>query len=110
SSIREGQAGEVAKRDQLTGHLIESGEPDQGIVECHELVRGDRGRRVELLEVHSLPVAPALLAMLAACPLDEDSPHGFGGRREEVTAALPLLSALDVDQADIRFVNQRCCL
>ena len=36
--------------------------------------------------------------------IDEDSPHGFGGGGEEVSAAVELLIA---DQPQVGFVNQR---
>jgi hypothetical protein len=43
-------------------------------------------------------------AIFSAGALHKNSSHGFGRRREEVTAALPLL--IRPDEAQIRFVHQ----
>src|SRR5439155_3487169 len=37
---------------------------------------------------------------------DEDPPHGLGGGGEEVPAAVPVWGLLDIDQADVGFVDQ----
>jgi hypothetical protein len=48
-----------------------------------------------------------LLTLTAASGIDEDSPHGFRGRGEEVRATIPLLlGRRSTDQAKVRFVNQ----
>ena len=54
----------------------------------------------------ALPPAP-LQAPLATGVLDEDAAHGFGRRGEEVAPALPALSLVRIDEAEVRLVDQR---
>ena len=61
---RQRHAGKIAKRHQLSGHLVETCQPNQGIVQGNELVRSDRAERVQILEVHPFPVPPSFLAGL----------------------------------------------
>ncbi len=46
------------------------------------------------------------LGVFPACVFDEDAAHGFGGRGEEMAAAIPLLCLLRVHQAEVGFVDQ----
>jgi hypothetical protein len=40
------------------------------------------------------------------CLLDENSPHRFSSRGEEVAAAVPLWSLLGVDKSNVDFMNE----
>ena len=52
-----------------------------------------------------VPPAP-LLRPPAPGILDEDAPHRFRGGGEEVAPSAEVLSAVDVDKAQIRLVNE----
>jgi hypothetical protein len=78
----------------------------QGLVQRQE-VRTAIGRRYErLVERHVRGVAAALICVAPAGRLHEDTAHQLRGHREEVVAALPV-DACDVDQAQVRFVDER---
>ena len=105
SSSRE--AGEVAQLDELGLDRVVGLELRQRLVEGQEVLRGGRGRDVDVVELLACPLAAMLLRPLAAGIFDQDAAHGLGGRGEEVTTALPPLDVIRADQTEIRLVHQR---
>ena len=53
---------------------------DRDFVEGQEVLQRQPAGHLGVLQVHPSQAAAALLAALAACVLDEDTPHGLGGR------------------------------
>ena len=48
----------------------------------------------------------ALRARLPPGTVDEDAPHGLGGRGEEMASAVPVRAVVGTDQPEVRLVNQ----
>ena len=46
------------------------------------------------------------LPLLATDLFNEDAPHGLGGGREEMPPRIPMLHAVNIDQAQVRLVHQ----
>src|SRR5687768_15530886 len=100
------QTGEVAELDELGLFGVFFGELGQGVVEGDQVVgRGGEGE-AGLVEVDAAEAAAAFGSGAAAGLLDEDSAHGLGGGGEEMPAAVPVLDARRVDEADVGFVDE----
>ena len=86
-----GHADEVAELHQLGDLGVFLFQLIQGIMDCEEFVRGrvhnDRGFCD--FEVDFRYARPALLTVLLPGMVDENAPHGLGGRSEKVIAILP---------------------
>ena len=97
----------VAELDDLGDFGLLMDELFQRGIESQQLVAVVLVGNVELIEIE--PLAPAAVAepLAAAGAFDEDAAHGLGGGREEMPAAVPVLRLLDIDESQIRFVNQR---
>src|SRR5262245_32894211 len=104
--LADGQAGEVAKLDQLGGRPVGPLQGGQGLVQGEQVVGAARRRDVHVFERDAPPTGPPLAGLLAAGALDEDAAHRLGRRGEEVTAAVPLLPAVGVHQPQVSFVHQ----
>jgi len=82
------------------------GELGKSAVEGEHVVQGHRRRREAVREGQvsrpSAPLGPGSRPRV----IDEDSPHDAGGHGEEVDAVFPV-HLLNVDQTDVRFVDQR---
>ena len=63
------------------------------------------GREVVGL-VETQPAAAVLVGLLASGLLDKDAAHGLGRRGEEVTAAIPVLGLIDIDQPQVGVMDQ----
>ena len=54
----------------------------------------------------SLPLAAAFVTALAARLVNEDSPHRFGSRPEEMGPAIPVRAGVVAHETQIRFVHE----
>ncbi len=68
------------------------------------------GRFLDVVGRLPLISTAMLEACLAAGRFNENAPHRFGGRGKEVAARVPLLSLLDIDEANVGVMHQRCRL
>ena len=62
---------------------------------------------------HLLMVATAFETSPLTRPLNQDTPHRFRSRCKEMPAAVPTLPvslSTGIDEADVGFVNESCCL
>jgi Tfp pilus assembly protein PilN len=100
-----GQAGEETQLDQFGSLGIVLREVGQGLIECEEIVRGQRFGELDLLDVNALPSATAFLSVLATRVFDEDTPHGLGGGGEEMLLTFPF-PVWGVHQPQPGFVDQ----
>ncbi len=82
------QAGELAELDHLGRDRVFLRQPTEGVVQGQEIFIRVGGRRVD--QVHPTKVAAPLLPRLPPRGVDQDAPHGFGRRGEEVAPAVPL--------------------
>ena len=62
----------------------------QGFVQCDQIVRRHPGGQFHPFQVDSLQFPSVLGPLLPPGIFDEDPPHGFSRRSEEVTASVPL--------------------
>ena len=78
-------ADKIAQLDDFSLASIVSGEPVQRFIDRKRLfLVAKRCGDLKFVNIDMLRPAAALLAMLPARPLDEDSPHGLGSRGEEM--------------------------
>lgn len=98
------QSGEVPQKHDARSPGIVVGEALQGTIECQQLLRPWLVTDPGLVEGQRLLAATPLLAAAAARPVDEDSPHRFGRRREKVGPAVP--GEVSVDEPQIGLVDQ----
>ena len=99
------------RRVPVVGGLVQAGGGDQ--VDAGGFGEGDqvggtglRSRQVpRKLDVKLTPAVPDCL--LASCLVDQDAAHGFRGRAEEMSPAVPMLHFRDIHQPHVRLVNQR---
>ncbi len=61
----------------------------------------------KLIEIEPSAAAAALACRFVPGAVDQNPPHGFGRRREEMAATIPTLSVVRADQPQVRLVNQR---
>src|SRR5262245_7897141 len=59
------------------------------------------------LQVEARATAPALGAQFLSSSLYQDPPHRFGCCGKEMTTAVPVLSRLDANKANVGLVDQR---
>jgi hypothetical protein len=78
----------------------------QRLVESQKIELGPQERRLDLRQVGPVQFATGLRTGLVAGMLDEDPPHGLGGRSEEVTTAIPALAFRHLHQSQVRLVDQ----
>jgi hypothetical protein len=81
-------------------------QPLERFIDRQQFVVGGRGCRFEAFE--RTPFGRAAAPLTAAPPrvFDQHAAHRFRGSREEMAAAVPVLSLLDIDQPDVRLVDQ----
>jgi len=85
---------------------VEGGEPAESVVNG-QYVNVSRGRgRLVASQRYTLPPGAPLVRSSCSCPINKNSAHDLRGNTIEVRAILPADSPL-IDQADVRFVNQR---
>jgi len=77
-------------------------------MDCEGLLR--RATKTSAAAAHnpanSSRLSAVLDSLLVASRFHENPPHGLGGRREKMTAAVPRSLVLRFDQAKIRFVDE----
>src|SRR5262245_57391022 len=101
-----GQTGKVAQLDEASLERLFGGEAIQRLVESQQFFIG-LGCCL-MTEWLSTPSAPRLLGLLAASLVDQDSPHGIGGSREEVSAISIDPRLGDAHQPQEGLVDQSC--
>ena len=103
-----GQSGEETQLHQLgfAGMLLL--ELIQGFVQPEQIVagQGEHGR-LDFRQLDPLLLATPLEAPVPPRSFDQDPPHRFGRRCEEMPLIVPLLRHGLVDQSQICFVHQR---
>ena len=78
-----------AQLDQLSARLVHERQPFKSIVEGDQLLIARMVRNGEVIQIDALPAAAALEAFFVARVVEEDAPHCFRGRREEMSPAVP---------------------
>jgi hypothetical protein len=99
------EARKVSQLDDLSLHWVECREPIECFVEREDIDTGFGSRhiRVEGGDCHT---AATLVACVRPGVIDQDSSHHCGGHGNKV-CAVPPLNAIDLDQAQVRLINQR---
>ena len=102
-----GEAGEEPELDQLGLARVLRFELPEGLVQGEQavavpLLQG----RLDVVEVEPAASAPGLAGLLVPGPVDQDAPHGLGGRGEEVPAAVPVPGLLPAHQPEVGLVDQ----
>jgi hypothetical protein len=103
----EREAGEEAELDQLGPSGVDLRESSQGLVEVDQVVgRGVIGH--ESFEVEGLSAAGAssLEPLPVSGSVEDDSPHGLGGRGVEVASTVPVAAGVRTDEPEISLVDQ----
>jgi hypothetical protein len=83
--------------DEFCLGRLDRGQSGQCIIQRQQVHRRCRRHQAVGLEGHALVFATMLEPALAAGVFDEDAAHRLGGRREEMTAAVPVLGLLHVN-------------
>ena len=60
-----------------------------------------------VVEIDAFKFTAVLDSIFTACGFDQNSPHGLSRGGEEVAAAVPVLRAGAIDQAQVGFMHQR---
>ena len=103
-SFLEREADKIAQLDDFSLAGVVSGEPVQRFIDRKRLLFvAKRCGDLEFGHIDMFRPAAALLAMLPARPLDEDSPHGLGSRGEEMRS----IGKNSIAQAKPRLMHQR---
>ena len=68
--------------------------------------RGDSWTAASVAGRHDGPPHAAYVPVRRAL-LDENAPHGLGGSCKEMAPAVPMLGLVNIDQPDVRLVDQR---
>jgi hypothetical protein len=92
--------------DKIGGCTVRGRKFPQSIFESQQVLPWGRLwqlRRIQIL-AHEMPAV--LPSLLAPCVLNQDSAHGLGRSAKEVSAAIPMLSATLIDQANVRLVDE----
>ncbi len=101
------EASKETELDQLGCLRVIAFQFAEGVIECEQVT----GRVLDcargLFEINPAGASASLERAPLACPFDEDPPHPFGCRGEEVAAAIPALNLVHVDQPDVCVVDQR---
>ena len=100
------QPAEEPQLDDPALPLVELRQRLQRVVERDEILARLVGHDERLVEGHPRRAAAALLIVPRARVVHEDAPHHASGHREEMRAIVPR-DCLAVDQADVRFVDER---
>ena len=95
---------------QFGGEIILNGQRVQGVVNCHDFVGRSGRRQFVRLDVLSNYATAAFQAKFLPGPIDEDTPHGLSRRSEEMTATVPGLGLVAINQSYIGLVDQCRCL
>ena len=106
-----GQPGEVAELDQPRPSRLVAAELGQGLVEGEQVRRAGPSSRPRGSSRRSRSIRPrgrrrAWRLACAARLLDQDAAHRLGRGGEEVAAAVPAAAAVDVDEPQVRLVDQ----
>src|SRR6185369_881645 len=100
----EGEADKIAQLDDFGLAGVVSGEPVERFVDGERLLLvARRCGDLQFRHIDMFRAAAALLAMFPARALDEDSPHGFGSRGEEMRS----IGKDSIAQAKPGLVHQR---
>jgi hypothetical protein len=97
-----GSTAEGSQAHEFRPYQLDRGRSVKGVANREEVVIGVASEKTVQID-HHLPPCPSLGGHRGAGVIDEDPAHGFGGGREEVTAAVEQLVS---DQARLSFVNQ----
>jgi hypothetical protein len=99
----ERKAPEVTKLHQVSDVSVLVSEPSERFIQRDQIFRLILDGYGQIVQVDLLPAPTAPFASFASGVVDEQSPHGFSGRSEEMAAIAPV-SPLVCDQPDIRLV------
>ena len=99
-----GHAGEVPEFHKLSAQRIARGKRQERFVQKEKVI-GSRNMHVLDRFMDALPVAVMLVGFLRASVIDQELPHGHGGRAKEMAPALPARIGI-ADQSDIRLMHQ----
>ena len=99
-------ADEVTQFDQLRLVLMFDSELIERFIDREQLVVIGRRGEVHFLNVHALLTAAVSNRLFAASSVNQNAPHRFSSRTEEMRSAIPLLILVS-SQAQPRFVNER---
>ena len=100
------QAGKIAKRDEAGFERIRLLKAFEGFVDCQNIQGGLRGGDPDVFDVLSPASTASSLALFVPCLVDEDTPHGRGGRGEEVMAIAINAGLGSAHQPQIGLVDQ----
>ena len=92
---------------QLCDYGLGDREPFEGCIQGQELVCIDCGGQRDRFHFDALQLAAMFEALLMPSRFHQDSPHGLGGSRKEMTATVPGRLILVLHQAEIRLVYER---
>lgn len=81
-------------------------QPAKRLVQRQQFFIAIRGRRIHRIQIKSPPTSAVPLAPLAARVLDQDSAHGFGCRRKEMSATVPLPRLVPIHQPQVGFMQR----
>ena len=84
-----GHSHEITQLDQFRRRRIVGGQFVQGFVDRQQFVRRRGQHKSSFVELFSFRTPSAFQTLLAACVLDQNPAHGFGGRSEKMRAVLP---------------------
>src|SRR5260370_25288793 len=115
-NLFDGQPGEKVQLHHLGRVGVLPGESREGPIERENLIVAEilshigLDWHIAIFEVYALTAAAMLAALLSSRAFDEDSAHGFRGRREKMAARIPAPSQIRAYQAQVCLVTQRCRL
>jgi hypothetical protein len=104
-SLLIGQPGEIPELNEFGRLGLDLRQLVESLVQGDQVVVRWSSGRIDVAELQPFEVSSAFERVLAVSVIDEDPPHRFGGRGEEVRTAVPVFGFVAVDQTEIRFMD-----